>query len=206
MTRHRRLAATVAGLALLLGGCSSGGEATSASQAPYAEPGWMAEARAQEEVYQRAVDACIRAEGYEPRGGGSVITLQSRSLSDDPAAESDEAERQAQVLEKCSTAAPTPDYMAAARETTFAQVSDFVACVENEGYEMPAMPTFETWADQIQARTAWNPLYDGFGTSASVPKGWEPPLHVVTEAELARLQQVCVPGALGFILPPADVK
>lgn len=185
-------------VAVVLGGCSTtDGRTGEAPAAVYVEPGWMAEGRAQSEEYQRTVSACIVSEGYEPAGAGGAIGIKTTNAPEDAALVTEEDARVQEVLTKCSGAAPTPDYLRPATEEAYQHMVDFVSCVENEGYDMPDVPSLEAWTDAGGSAGAWNPLTDGFAIGdASLAQ------HTVPAAEIARLQDVCFPGSLGIIMLP----
>lgn len=104
----------------------------------------------------------------------------------------DVAKAQEAAMKMCAESSPAPDYRQESAGVAYEHMLDFVACVENEGYPLPAPPTRETWVDGLAQGSGWNPLYEGFD---DVPEAEV--THVVTTEELSRLQTVCHPGVLG---------
>ena len=101
----------------------------------------MAEARAQDEESAQAQAACLKAEGLDVvvRDGSALV----RNFGE-AALPPDVAKAQEAAMKMCAESSPAPDYRQESAGVAYEHMLDFVACVENEGYPLPAPPTRET--------------------------------------------------------------
>jgi hypothetical protein len=172
MNPSRVLPAAVS-LAVVLtvsGGCASADnglqEETAAGQSPSAgwtEPGWMAQVRQEDEIYQAGMMACYAEYGLSPvtsMGGGVGFV----NLPDDEATSA--------LMDKasadCNARIPLPSHTVnkALDDAAYQKMLDTRACIVAHGYEVPDPPSAETWKDSPMF-DAWNPYQ--FLTSSAVP-------------------------------------
>ena len=175
-------------ISLMLTACGSNNTDGVQEDVAYAEPGWMAEVRAQEEEYGRAGAACIRAQGLEP-SADDEFSITYKGVPDNPAPPEIDAAHDA-ALETCSEQIPPPAYTANSPEAEYDRILDLRACLIDQGYEIPEAPSLDVWTEDFRTSMPWDPYF----VFDPVP---DPPLFSVPPEEITRLQAVCTPSMIG---------
>lgn len=193
--RRALLCGLVLGCAALAGCApSEGGEG---QEAPgWDEPGWMAQARQQEEEHQNAVISCFAEYGVEavPGIGGGVLFSSSGDGELPPGTD--------EILETasadCYERFPMPEYLATEYDdTAYQRTLDVRECITAHGYEVSEPPSLEVWKESSSGGTPWNPFDELTG---------DPSGHGISESDFGELTRECPqPGpGLSVMAPTGD--
>jgi len=187
-TTNRLLCGLVLGCLSLTGCTATQGGPTVTST--WVEPGWMAQVRQENEVYQSGQVACYAEYGFTAvkEMSGSVGFW---NVPNDPATQALFETASAD----CNARVPLPAYQdnktldAAAYE----RMLDTRACIVAHGFAVSEAPSLEVWMDS-DVSSAWNP----YGNLAT-------PLSKIPPSDLAALDQACPqpgPNFVAFASPP----
>lgn len=155
MGAGRRAATVLAVSVLVLSACGTTTEAEP-SAAAYSEPGWMADARAQEETYVSAFSSCLRGLGQEVDEQTAAVRVPTDENGEPlPGAE----EAAGAALTECVEQVPEPQYWHIPMDEEYERVLDVRDCVIAQGYEIPEPPSQAAWvqAAQSASEVPWSP-------------------------------------------------
>jgi hypothetical protein len=135
------------------------------------EPGWMAQARQENEEYAQAILSCLAEFGVEGSvaiGGGGVS---ANFATDDKGQPLPGAlEIASSAVDECDARVPLPPlWVAPADEADYQRMLDVRDCLIAQGLDVPEAPSAETWIEQRSDKETieWSPYTEIFGDNTS---------------------------------------